>query len=118
MGRKTFDSMGKPLRGRTNIVVTRDPDWRRDGVAVAHSLDEALRAAGGAAEIMVIGGAQLYAEAMPRATKLYLTRIHALFEADTHFPPYDPAVWRQVSRHDHAPDPRNPHAYSFIVLER
>jgi dihydrofolate reductase len=118
MGRKTFDSIGKPLRGRTNIVITRDTAWRHDGVVVAHSLAEALAAAGKAAEVVVIGGAQLYAEALPQATRIHLTRIHATFDADTFFPALDMKQWREVSRHDHAADARNPHAYSFTVLER
>jgi dihydrofolate reductase len=118
MGRKTFDSIGKPLPGRANIVVTRDTQFRADGIAVAHSLDDALAQAHAAPEIMLIGGAQLYAQALPRAQRLYLTLIDADFDGDAHFPDYDPTEWRETAREDHAPDENNPYRYSFLILER
>jgi dihydrofolate reductase len=118
MGRKTYEAIGKPLPGRRNIVVTRDPGWRAAGVTVAHSLDEALAACGDAPEVMVIGGAQLYAAALPRATRIHLTEIHAAIEGDTWFPELAPAEWREVARLEHAADARNAYAMSFITLER
>jgi dihydrofolate reductase len=118
MGRKTFESIGKPLPGRDNIVVTRDPKFHADGIAVAHSLDDALAQAHAAPEIMLIGGAQLYMQALPRAQRLYLTLIHADFDGDAHFPDYDPADWRETAREDHVPDENNPYCYSFLILER
>ncbi len=118
MGRKTFESIGKPLPGRDNIVVTRDPKFHADGIAVAHSLDDALAQTHATPEIMLIGGAQLYMQALPRAQRLYLTLIHADFDGDAHFPDYDPADWRETAREDHVPDENNPYRYSFLILER
>ncbi|MCG9098967.1 dihydrofolate reductase [Laribacter hongkongensis] len=96
MGRKTFESIGRPLPGRLNIVVTRNPDWQAAGVQVAHSLDAALALAAAAApeEIMLIGGAELYRQALPQADVLYLTEIDAEFAGDAFFPEVDLARWR------------------------
>lgn len=118
MGRRTFESIGRALPGRRNVVVTRDPAWRAEGVHAADSLDAALAACGDAAEVMVIGGAQLYAAALPRAGRVELTRIHARIDGDTRFPALDPAEWREVARIERAADARNAHALSFISLER
>ncbi len=118
MGRKTFDSIGKPLPGRDNIVVTRNPQFHTAGIAVVHSLDAALANAQAAPEIMLIGGAQLYAEALPRTQRLYLTLIHVDVDGDAHFPVYNPADWRETAREDHAPDENNHYSYSFLILER
>ena len=102
MGRKTFQSIGKPLPGRTNIVVTRDAGFAVAGVVAVHSLDAALgvakeaAAASGADEIMVLGGAEIYAQALPLAGRVYLTRIAASPDGDTTFPPLDPRQWRLV----------------------
>lgn len=102
MGRRTFASIGRPLAGRHNIVLTRDPAWRAAGVTVAANLAEAIAAAGldprtRPARIFVIGGAQVYAEALPVATAIELTRVHAAPEGDTVFPGPDPAHWQRVS---------------------
>ncbi|MBE5530116.1 dihydrofolate reductase [Laribacter hongkongensis] len=96
MGRKTFESIGRPLPGRLNIVVTRNPGWQAAGVQVAHSLDAALALAAAAApeEIMLIGGAELYRQALPQADVLYLTEIDAEFAGDAFFPEVDLARWR------------------------
>ena len=118
MGRKTWESIGRPLPGRTNIVITRNADYLAADCVVVHSLDEALRAAGSAGEVMVIGGAELYRQALPQADTLYLTLVHGEFEGDTRFPDWRPDDWRETARIDHGPDDRNPHAYSFITLER
>jgi dihydrofolate reductase len=118
MGRKTFESIGRPLPGRDNIVVTRDPKFHADGIAVAHSLDDALAQVHDVPEIMLIGGAQLYAESLARAQRLYLTLIHADVDGDAHFPDYDPADWRETAREDHAADENNHYSYSFQILER
>jgi dihydrofolate reductase len=118
MGRKTFESIGKPLPGRTNIVITRDQAWAHAGVTVAHSVDAAFAAAGAAPEVMVIGGAQVYAECLPRATRVEFTQVHGAIEGDTRFPPLDPKQWREVARHEHAADARNAYALSFISYER
>jgi len=99
MGRRTYESIGRPLPGRLNIVVTRDPSRRWDGVEAVQSLTEALdRAAGeGAEEIMIIGGGDLYRAALPLAQRIYLTRVHEAVDGDTVFPDLDPAAWRTVS---------------------
>ena len=118
MGRRTFEAIGKPLPLRRNIVVTRDSQYRATGCEAAHSFTEALVLAAGAPEIMVIGGGEIYREALPRAQRIYFTRVHAHFEADTFFPPLDPAEWRETAREDHAADEHNRFAYSFLTLER
>jgi dihydrofolate reductase len=98
MGRKTRESIGRPLPGRRNIVVTRAPAAAWEGCLVAHSLEEALALARDAAEAFVIGGAELYAQALPRAERLYLTLIDADCPGDAWFPEFDPAAWREVAR--------------------
>ena len=118
MGRKTYESIGRPLPERTNIVVTRDRDYGAPGCVVVHSLDEALAAAGEAAEVMVIGGAGIYRQVLPRTDTLYLTQVHAEFEGDTLFPELDAAQWREVARTDCEPDEKNPWRYSFLELVR
>jgi dihydrofolate reductase len=129
MGRRTFESIGRALPGRRNIVVTRSPGFRAEGVTVAHSLGEALAAAGsdpvageageGAVdEIMVIGGAELYREALPLAQRIYLTRVHADVEGDVRFPALDPGEWRATSSERREPDARHAHALTYEVLER
>ncbi len=122
MGRKTFDSIGKPLPGRHNIVLTRDAGWAAPGVTVATNLAEAIAAAGldpraRADAIMVIGGAQIYAEALPSATRIELTEVHAVPAGDTRLPAFDPARWRETFREDHAADGDAP-GYSFVTLVR
>ena len=119
MGRKTFESIGRPLPGRLNIVITRNTDWHVDGVVIAHSLTDALAAAGTADEVMIIGGGHLYAEALPAATRLYLTPIDLhVREADTWFPEYSPEQWHLVHEDLHQPDDKNPYSYRFQILER
>jgi dihydrofolate reductase len=120
MGRKSFEDIGKPLTDRTNIVVTRQSNYADGGATVVHSLDEALQTArnNGEDEAFIIGGEQIFTEGLTKADTIYLTRIHADFEGDTHFPIIDPAVWHEVKRTDYAADTENPHPYSFTVLER
>jgi len=115
MGRKTWDSLPKkPLPGRANIVVTRDRNFHAEGAIVAHSLDEAFARAGNAEEIAIIGGAEIYAAALPHAHRIYLTEVHAAFEGDASMPPFDRAIWRETARENHAGDP----AYSFVTYDR
>lgn len=118
MGRRTHESIGKVLPGRRNIVLSRNPQCRAAGCEVVSSLQEAIDSCQDADELMVIGGAQLYAEALPRATRMHLTLLHACFSGDTWFPEYDQREWREVAREDHARDAESPCAYSFIDLER
>lgn len=122
MGRTTFQSIGKPLPGRHNIVLTRDAGWSAAGVTVAPNLAEAVAAAGldpraRADEIMVIGGAQIYAEALPSATRVHLTEVHAEPDGDTAMPCFGPDIWAETWREDHPAEGETP-GYSFVTLER
>jgi len=118
MGRKTFESIGRALPGRTNIVITQSRDYTAPGCLVVNTLDQALAAAGDGGEIMIIGGATLYTACLSRATRIYLTRIHHDFPGDARFPDLDLKQWREIERRDCPADDKNPYAYSFIVLER
>lgn len=124
MGRNTFESIGKPLPGRPNIIVTRNPDYDADGISIVASVEESLELAeqlterDANAEVMVIGGAQIFAVTLPLADRLYLTEVHAVVDGDVFFPEFSPIDWRLVSREDHAADGANPYAYSVLVLER
>jgi len=118
MGRRTWESIGRPLPGRTNIVVTGQPGYQAEGAVVVDSLAAAKEAAGDCDELMIIGGAHLYEQIMAEADRIYLTEIHARFEGDTWFPELDDEQWTCVSREDFARDERNPFDYSFMVLER
>ncbi len=117
MGRKTFESLGKPLEGRANWVLSRDPAYAPAGARVFRDLDAALAAEPQGA-LLVIGGAELYRQTLSHARRLELTRVHAQVEGDTLFPHYDPAQWHETARRDHAADERHAHAYSFLTLER
>nr|WP_018955093.1 type 3 dihydrofolate reductase [Thioalkalivibrio sulfidiphilus] len=117
MGRKTWESIGRPLPGRTSIVITRDPDYRAEGAIVVHSIEEGIAAAGDAPELFVIGGAKLFVDTLPLADRLYLTQINHAFEGDTWFPEIGDA-WREISREAHGPDEKNAYGYAFITLER
>lgn len=121
MGRRTWESQGsKPLPNRVNIVVTSQENYAADGARVAASLDEALALAraGEDDEAFVIGGERLFAEALPIADRLYLTRVHAEPEGDTRFPPFDADDWRVIAREEHDADARHEHAFTIMTLER
>ena len=118
MGRKTWESLGRPLPGRRNIVVTRNPAYKSPGAEIVGSLEDALRLAGDAEQIFVIGGAQLYAAAMPLADRILLTEIDADFDGDTFMPPLNLDHWHEKSRESHAPTTERPFAYSYVVYER
>ena len=118
MGRKTFESIGKPLPGRLNIVVTRDSNYRREGVEVVHGTDAALEAAAGASEVMVIGGAELFRLFLPRAGRIHLTRVHGNIEGDVMWPALDIREWDVVERERHEADDRHAHAMTFEVWEK
>ena len=117
MGRKTHQSIGRSLPGRRNIVVTRDPDFSGDDIVVVGDLETALEAAGDADEVMVIGGAQIYELALPRADRIYLTEVHIAADGDVCFPELDGTVWRETARVDHPAEGETP-AFSFVTLER
>ncbi len=119
MGRRTMESIGRALPGRANIVISRQPDLAPEGFTVVPSLDAALDAARavGADEAMVIGGAQIYAQAIDRAQRLYVTEVHASYEGDTRFETPEPADWREVSR-DRQPAAEGRPACSWVIYER
>ena len=124
MGRKTFESIGKPLPGRTNIVVTHNPDWSAAGVTAVTSLEHAFATAqiiieaSGADEVMVIGGEQIYCRVLPQINRIYLTQVHAKIDGDAFFPALDLAQWQEIERQNFAAEGANPYAYSFIVLDK
>lgn len=120
MGRKNFDSIGRPLPGRHNIVVTRDRNFRAEGVSVVHSLREAVEIAGAdrPEEVFIIGGAQIYKKAFPYCDRLYMTRIHTETEGDVFLPEVDFSAWKLISEEKHLPDEKNIHDYTFRIYER
>jgi dihydrofolate reductase len=118
MGRKTFDSIGKPLPGRTNLVLTRDRDWKADGAVVVHSVDEALRKSRDCTELVAIGGAEIYRLVMPFARRIYLTHVHADVPGDTYFPDFDPTQWVDAECTAQPADERHAYAVTFVTLER
>lgn len=118
MGRKTCESIGKPLPGRTNIVVTRNSSFSAEGCRVVHSIDEALVAAGGADEVMIMGGENLYSQLLPRADRLYLTEVQAEVSGDAWFPELDQTQWQELERESHRADENNEFDYDFVVLAR
>jgi len=124
MGRKTFESMKAPLPGRTNIVLTRDRNWQRAGVKVVHDVDAGLDLAeqqcliDGQEEVMVIGGADIYALTLPRATRLYITHVHADIPGDVQFPEFDLQAWRCVTEAHFSADEKHSADFSIAVYER
>ncbi|TQV70853.1 dihydrofolate reductase [Denitrobaculum tricleocarpae] len=122
MGRRTFESIGRPLPGRTNIIVTRQPDYRAEGIVVVNDVDAAIAEgrlaaeATGADEIMVIGGAEIYALMLNRAQRLYITEISGQFDGDAFFPEFDPEGWLETSREQHGSNEDGQPAHSFVVL--
>lgn len=120
MGRKTFESIGKPLPGRKSIVITRNNDWRHDGVEVVHSIEEAIQKARsfGVKEIFVIGGAEIFNTALPDASRIYLTRIHTKFDGDVYFPEVPENDWQLTSERFCEADEKNPYDHTYQVWER
>lgn len=128
MGRKTYDSIGKPLPGRTNIVITRQSDYRpanqNDSVRVVDSFEAAQQLAeqilivNGQSEAMIIGGAEIYRLALPMVDRMYITEVHAEVEGDAFFPEFDQQQWQTVAREDFAAEGPNPYDYSFVVYQR
>lgn len=117
MGRKTWDSLGKPLDGRDNWVLTRDTGFAAAGALVFHRLEQALSAPRSGA-LLVIGGAELFQQTLPLADRLELTQVHASVPGDTFFPTFSTTDWKETAREDHVGDARHEHAYSFVTLER
>jgi dihydrofolate reductase len=121
MGRKTYDSIPpkfRPLHGRHNIIITRNPNYQADGCTIVHSLPEALVAAGDVPEIIIGGGAQIYAEALPLAYRLYLTLVEGEFSGDAYFPAFDQTQWREIFREAHEIDARHAHRFMWLIWER
>ena len=118
MGRKTYESLGKPLPNRTNIIITRDRDYKAEGCIVVHSAEEALKAAEGNEEVMIIGGSQIYKELLPKTNRMYLTIVDADFEGDTFFPDYDVKEWKETAYEEHERDAENQYNYTFLILEK
>ena len=119
MGRRTWESIGcRPLPGRPTIVITSNRNYVAERAAVAHSLEEALAKVVGDDEVFIAGGEAVYREALPRAERIHLTRIHADFEGDTHFPPFDESGWEVVFEERHEADERNAYPFTFEVWER
>lgn len=118
MGRKTFESIGRPLPGRRNLVISRNPDLQLVGAEVFDSLDAAMTACSDADQLMIIGGANLYAQTLPLADRLYLTFIDLDTNGDAHFPEWQDEDWQEVNTESHQPDDKNPHHYQFVTLER
>ncbi len=117
MGRKTFDSMGKPLPNRRNIVITRNADLKIEGAEVTTSLDDALALCKTEEEVFIIGGAEIYKEALDKTDRIYLTTVHQRFEGDAYFPELDRNKWVETAREEHQPDEKNNIAFTFSTLE-
>ena len=118
MGRKTYESIGKPLPGRRNLVITRNRDYLAAGCEVVHSLDAALAACADDKEIYIIGGAELYRESLPHAQRLEFTEIHAEFDGDARFPEYSPSEWRETGRETHGSEAGITFRYDFVRYDR
>lgn len=124
MGRKTFETLPKPLAKRKNIILTRNRNYAAPKECiVVHAVEDVIRTAemlslNATSELMICGGGPIYAAFLPYASRLYLTQIHAVFEGDVYFPEFDWNAWEEVSRTDHEADEKNPHEYSFLILER
>jgi dihydrofolate reductase len=118
MGRKTFDSIGRLLPGRTTVVITRQADLAISEAKVVHSLKEALQVTGDDAEVFIVGGGEIYRQALPMVDRIYQTIVHASVKGDTVFPELDPSQWSIIEDERHASDERNQYEYSFQVLER
>lgn len=118
MGRKTYESIGRPLPGRKNIILSASGRFRADGVTTVGSAEEALDEAEGAEELMVIGGSQIFQLFLPLASRIILTEVDEQFDADSFFPEIDKAVWEEKNRLSFDPDPKNKYRYSFVTLER
>jgi len=124
MGRKTYDSIGRPLPNRTNIVITRNSEFKAEGVQVVSNLQAAIDLAkevnfiNGVEEVMIIGGASIYKEALPQAERLYITHVHADVEGDAYFPEVDFSQWKESSRDDYTASEKNPYDYSFVVYDK
>ncbi|MCF8278053.1 MAG: dihydrofolate reductase [Flavobacteriales bacterium] len=117
MGRKTYESVGRPLPNRTNIIITRDENFVADGCVVVQSLDEALKLAADDEEAFIVGGEQIYRLALPHADRIYLTRVHHTFDGDRHFPALDES-WKEIERTEHPIDDKHAFSFTFTTYEK
>ena len=118
MGRKTYDSIGRPLPGRRNIVITRDPEFSAEGCEIVHTIEAALEGCSDHDELMLIGGATLYEQTLDQVSSMYITRIHHGFSGDTWFPEFDVSNWKIAEQQDFDADADNPFSYSFVKYVR
>lgn len=118
MGRKTHESIGRPLPGRDNVVLSRETDYQAEGCTVLNSLEDVYKRYADAGEVMIMGGADLFEQTLDKATRIYLTKVHAEVEGDTWFPKIDWDIWEEVGRQDFKADAKNEYDYSFVILER
>lgn len=118
MGRKTHESIGRPLPGRENIILTRDTAYQATGCTILHSLEEIFEHCKDVDEVMITGGSEIYKHTLEQASRLYLTEVHTEVEGDTLFPEFDRNQWKEVSREEFKADEKNEFDYSFLVLER
>lgn len=119
MGRKTYESIGKPLPGRTSVIITTQKDYEAEGCIVTHSVQEAVAQARQLDEdLYIIGGAHIYEQTLPVTDRIYMTRVHASFNGDVYFPELDEKDWETVEEEHHEPDEKNKYSYSFLTLQR
>ncbi|MFT5397005.1 MAG: dihydrofolate reductase [Gammaproteobacteria bacterium] len=118
MGRKTHESIGRPLPGRENIIITRDETYQAEGCTVLNCIDEIFEHCKDVEEVMITGGSEIYKHTLDQATRLYLTEVHTEIEGDTFFPEFNRAEWSEVSREAYTADEKNDFDYSFVLLEK
>lgn len=118
MGRKTYDSIGKPLSNRRNVIVSGNAGFQAAGCEMVSSIDAAFSRLADEEEVMVMGGASLYEQMLPMVNRLYITEVDGVFAGDAHFPKFDRSDFVETSRQSHQPDEKNPHSYHFVVLDR
>ena len=118
MGRKTWESLGRPLPGRKHVIITRSKDYEVEGATVVHSIEEALEASKGDDQVFIFGGGEIFKMALPFVEKIYMTRVHKHIEGDAFFPKLDDGDWKEILREDHRADEKNEYDYSFIDYQR
>lgn len=119
MGRKNYESIGRPLPNRTSIIITRNPNYKAEGCIVVNSLEKAIEIAktNGDDEAFIIGGGEIYNMSMNLVNRIYYTEVHESFEGDTFYPELDKSTWNEISREKHSSDEKNAHDYSFVIYD-
>ncbi len=118
MGRKTYDSVGRPLPNRRNIIITRQKDLKIEGVEVFNELENAVKACADEDEVFIVGGGEIYQQALPFTDKIYLTKVHQKFNSDAFFPEFNKEEWKLISKEDHEPDEKHAFSFSFLTFVR